>query len=160
VHEISIDQNHLPIKTKILEKYSNSIKQQRPLKLSTLERSILLANDLPGISVKSYLAPSKTTVGAADLTIRVEDRKPYEGFFIYDNKVEKAYGPYQSTLGAVYNSPNLSDKLQFIGRISSQGTLKLAYLNYTHFTEKESYITIETQQVRARPPEFRKNRVL
>lgn len=152
IKKITIDENHLNINTDILKKYSLNIKEEYPTKSTTLERSILLANELPGIYVKSYLIPSKTETGAADLIMRVEKRKSQETFLIYDNKVDKAYGSTQVTAGVCYHYPNLIDKTQIIGRISNQKNLKLLNLAHNHFIGRSgAFITAEGQYVNAKP---------
>ena len=43
--------------------YLKAVTEERPIRLATLERALLLANDIPGVSVSGLLQPSATEVG-------------------------------------------------------------------------------------------------
>lgn len=68
-----------------------------------LERSLLLINDLPGVTARSVLSPSKTQAGAADLLVIVE-RKPYDAMIGVDNFGTKFLGIMQTSAAASLNS--------------------------------------------------------
>ena len=51
----------------ILRDYAEQIRASRPLKAADLERYLLLANDLPGVSARAVLAASPSVPQAADL---------------------------------------------------------------------------------------------
>lgn len=86
---------------RLLESYGEKIKQARPLHVSTLERYLLLMDDLPGATAKGVVRPSPTTFGAADLVVTMT-HKTLEGSLIVDNRGTDFIGPYQyaATLGA------------------------------------------------------------
>lgn len=73
------------------------------LNTSDLERSLLLINDLPGVSARSVLSPSQTEVGAADMTIIVE-RDKFDGLVKMDNHGSRYLGPIQMSAAASANS--------------------------------------------------------
>jgi hemolysin activation/secretion protein len=81
---------------KIVTDYADRIRRSRPLTASALERYLLLANDLPGVTARAVLLPSKTTPDAADLLVTVET-KPVNGFATIDNRGSRYVGPVQST---------------------------------------------------------------
>ena len=85
------------------KKYEEKIRASRPLKSSVLERYLLLANDLPDLTVKSVLKPSKDTPGASDLIITVVEKK-YDASFGIDNHGTKSQGRGQFNLGLGANS--------------------------------------------------------
>lgn len=85
-----------PSKRKLIERYTSKIEGNRPLNINTLERYLLLANDLPGISALAVLRPSATTVGAADVVITVQEDK-FEGSVGVDNRGTDFIGPVQFT---------------------------------------------------------------
>lgn len=70
----------------------------RPLDADTLERSLLLIGDLPGVNVQGVLRPSASQFGAADLDI-VLQQTPAEGFVSLDNQGSRFLGPYALAIG-------------------------------------------------------------
>jgi hemolysin activation/secretion protein len=84
-------------------RYGQEIKKRRPLQISYLERDMLLMNDLPGMTVKSIITPSKNVPGSADLTIVVE-RKRAGASVSYDNYGTRYIGPQQINVsGSLYS---------------------------------------------------------
>ncbi|HTH96128.1 MAG TPA: ShlB/FhaC/HecB family hemolysin secretion/activation protein [Stellaceae bacterium] len=91
-----IDQVHLQgVKSKRLEAYAQAIRAVRPITTKILERYVLLANDLAGMTVQSVLAPSPTVQGAADLTM-IAVRKTFGGSAEMDNFGTPYQGPWQA----------------------------------------------------------------
>lgn len=86
----------------LFDAYSNKIMASRPLKLSILERYLLLAQDLPGITVRSVFEPEKGVVGASTLVIYL-DNKPIDAQASVDNRGTKTLGPIEATLSADFN---------------------------------------------------------
>ncbi len=101
------------------------------LNVKQLERTMLLINDIPGISARGVLSPARGVAGAADLTIIIE-RKRYEATLGVDNYGTKFLGPIQVMAAGAINSlmgfnerittqivyaPNsdLSDELIYLG---------------------------------------------
>jgi hemolysin activation/secretion protein len=86
-----------------LEAYGRNIVADRPTRLPTLERYLLLMNDLPGVTAHSRLEPDPSQFGAADLVI-VTTHKPISAFAGVDNRGTKFIGPYEVQAGASLNS--------------------------------------------------------
>ena len=76
---------------------------KQAVNIRQLERSLLLINDLPGITARSVLSPSKSQPGAADLLVIVE-RKPYDAMIGVDNFGTKFLGMMQASAAASLNS--------------------------------------------------------
>lgn len=91
------------VDTGFLMGFAQKINASKPLNAKTLERYILLINDLPGMSARAVLSPSPNVVGASDVTIFV-DRKPYDAFFQIDNRGSRYLGPLQLNAGARLNN--------------------------------------------------------
>lgn len=66
---------------------------ERPLSVATLERALLLANDIPGVTAAATLRPGATE-GAPLMVISVA-RRPYDGVLVYDNRSSRQQGPTQ-----------------------------------------------------------------
>lgn len=71
-------------------RYGEKITAARPLTAGTLERYVLLLNDLPGVTARAVLAPARTP-GASDLVLQVSQRK-YDGGVSSDTRGSKAQG--------------------------------------------------------------------
>ncbi len=70
------------------------IQAERPLTLATLERYVLLVQDFTGASARAVFSPSKTVLGAADLSVVVSEPLA-NGYIGVDNYGSEAIGPEQ-----------------------------------------------------------------
>lgn len=119
-----------------LVKLGEKIQASRPLRANVLERYLLIANDLPGVQVRSILTPSQT-VGAADLTLVASVRKG-EGFVSLDNYGSKYLGPGQLSVGAAGNQLlGINDQLRFVGLSTGNSELAYGQLSYSQVVNTE-----------------------
>src|SRR6185437_15638012 len=81
-----------------LEYYGEAITQSRPLRASVLERYLLLANDLAGVTAHAVLAPSPDVEGSATLTV-ITEQKRADAQLAMDNRGTKYIGPFQFYAG-------------------------------------------------------------
>lgn len=88
--------------SRLLAQYGEKIRQSRPLKAKVLERYLLLANDLPGITARAIFSPTEKQTGAADLTIVIE-KDAIESFSLVDNRGSRFVGPNQIQAGFAIN---------------------------------------------------------
>lgn len=134
-----------------LAELADKIRASRPLQAQTLERYLLLANDLPGVQVRSVLSPSRT-VGAADLTL-VASVKEVEGFVSVDNYGSRYLGPNQATLGLSVNQLlGGNDQLRFVGVGTGDTEMSYAQLGYTRVLDDEGVsVGLTLSQARTRP---------
>src|SRR6185437_10297723 len=77
-----------------MRRYGDQITQERTMNIATLERYVLLMNDLPGVHAESLLQPSPDTFGAAELVLKVE-RRPVNASLTADNRGSKYNGPQE-----------------------------------------------------------------
>ncbi len=91
VAEVKLDGDVGPAGTQVLRFLDNLI-GERPLQAHTLERWLLLASDIPGLTVRSTLDPSTEEPGALTLVARVS-RKPISGYLSGDNRAAPYAGP-------------------------------------------------------------------
>lgn len=87
----------------LIRGYAGKIATGHALNIKDLERYLLLVNDLPGVSARGVLSPSKTHTGAADLNILVQ-RDPFEAILAADNYGTKYLGAIQFSGAASANS--------------------------------------------------------
>jgi len=80
------------------------VTQERPAKLGTMERSLLLANDLPGTQASGLLRPSPTEPGASDLLVNLIGQ-PWEATIYSDNRGSAVTGAW--TLGGQFVANDL-----------------------------------------------------
>ncbi len=83
--------------------YLNHLPELRPVRFADLERYALLAQNIPGITIRTVLRPSKDEPGAAELVALVS-RKPFDGLLTDDNRGSRAAGPNQLLVGVTANS--------------------------------------------------------
>jgi hemolysin activation/secretion protein len=75
----------------------------------TLERYLLLANDLPGVTASAVIEPSPDTSGAADLFVTIT-QKSYDASARVDNRSSPYIGPTTGQLAGSLN--NLTDRYE------------------------------------------------
>ena len=99
----------------IIKKFGKHVVGIKPFQVSMLEHYMLLANDLPGITVRSVLTPSKDIPGAAELNMVVE--RVRGGFSAnYNNYGTRYIGPQQTTFsGSLYSliAPGDNNNIQY-----------------------------------------------
>ncbi|RWQ58826.1 ShlB/FhaC/HecB family hemolysin secretion/activation protein [Mesorhizobium sp.] len=83
--------------------YAAKITAERPARADRLERYLLLANDLPGLTFKSTLRASERNPGASTLVLEMEI-DPYDVSLSTDNYGTEASGPYQGMVSGHLNN--------------------------------------------------------
>lgn len=119
-----------PAVAETLVALGEKIKASRPLSAGVLERYLLIANDLPGVHVRSVLSPSKT-VGAADLTLMATVRH-VDGFGALDNYGSKYLGPGQVSASLTGNQLlEANEQWRFIG-VTAGGDRELSFGQFSY----------------------------
>ncbi|OGQ99753.1 MAG: hypothetical protein A2505_00840 [Deltaproteobacteria bacterium RIFOXYD12_FULL_55_16] len=106
-----------------VEAIAANLKKEAVAKDSKLERGLLLLNDLPGVNVSSTLTPG-STVGAADLLLKVKESRLITGAVDADNFGNRYTGTYRA--GASLNVNDLTgygDQLSLRGQTGGSGLL-------------------------------------
>src|SRR5580658_9088253 len=83
--------------------FLNKLTTIRPVNISDIERALLLAQDIPGVSVRAVLRPGTGEAGAVEWVGQV-GRKPFGGYAQYDNRGSNFAGPSELLVGAQANS--------------------------------------------------------
>jgi hemolysin activation/secretion protein len=86
-----------PAIQELIRQYLQPVVGVRPLRLALMERALLLANDLPGVTAAGVLRPSPDQPGASDLVITLVEA-PYSGGAAVDDRGSNFSGVW--TLGA------------------------------------------------------------
>lgn len=86
----------------VLRSYLLAVTEARPLKVQTLERALLLANDVPGYRVRAVLAPATDAPGAATLVVTIDQVK-WSVTAEVDNSGTESVGTYRGGAYLAYN---------------------------------------------------------
>ena len=87
---------------KPVARYAERILAERPLTAATLERYLLLMNDLPGVVARVTLLPSPDTPGGTDMVLQVKEKR-LDAHFTVDNRGTRFLGPTEGTAGLKAN---------------------------------------------------------
>lgn len=114
----------------LIKKFASRIKTKVPANAKNIERYLLLINDLPGVTARSYVKPSGEPAGS-DLYINIEE-KMFEGSVSVDNRGSDYLGPYRGTLvGAFNNIFGLHDRTTLRGIMTSTAS-EMKFGDITH----------------------------
>lgn len=102
IANVKLDGDIGPAGTQVLRLLSH-LTEQRPIDTATLERWLLLAADVPGVTLRSTLAPSAEEPGALTLVAKVS-RTRFSGLLTADNRAFPQTGPEQALAVADFNS--------------------------------------------------------
>ncbi len=83
-----------PAGTQVL-RFLNHLTAIQPISNASLERWLLLAQDIPGITLRAVLRPSTTAPGALELIAQLS-RKPFSALFTADNRSAPFTGPEEA----------------------------------------------------------------
>lgn len=93
IADVKLEGDIGPAGTQVL-RFLNHLTELRPLDTASLERWLLLAQDIPGVTVRAVLRPSSGEPGALTLVAQVE-RQAVNGLFNVDNRGSRFTGPIQ-----------------------------------------------------------------
>jgi len=102
VSEVRLEGDIGPAGTQVL-RFLNRLVGVRPIAIAALERQLLLAQDIPGITIRTVLRPAGTEPGALSLVAQVS-RRPLSGFVTADNRGSRFTGPAQFLGAAQLNA--------------------------------------------------------
>jgi hemolysin activation/secretion protein len=113
--------------------YTARILADRPANIRTLERYLLLGNDLPGLKFSTTLKPSPTHPNASILIVEVKE-KMIDAIARIDNRGTAARGPWQY-LGSVTLN-NIAGAHEAL-TLTYAGTFQLEELQYVQATYRQ-----------------------
>lgn len=93
VAKVKLEGDIGPAGTQVL-RFLNHLTRVRPLDTASLERWLLLAQDIPGVTVRAVLRPSTGEPGALTLVAQVE-RRPFAALLNIDNRASRFTGPVE-----------------------------------------------------------------
>lgn len=117
--------------TALMRRYADRIMAEKPATMHTIERYMLLMNDLPGVTAQSTLMPSPDAFGAAEMIITIS-RKTVDGNLSIDNRGTKYIGPMQYSASAAFNSLFGLDERTVVRAVTTSPTRELRFIDATH----------------------------
>jgi hemolysin activation/secretion protein len=93
IASVKLDGDIGPAGTQVL-RFLNKLTEKQPIDSVTLERYLLLAQDVPGVSLRAVLEPSSDQPGALNLIAQVS-RQPISGLASIDNRAFNETGPIE-----------------------------------------------------------------
>lgn len=134
-----------------LAEAGEKIRASRPLQGAVLERYLLIANDFPGVQLRSVLSPSQAP-GAADLTL-IASVKKIDGFVALDNYGSRYLGPGQLSLGVSGNQLlGINDQWRLIGVTTGNSEMAYGQIAYSQVVSTEGLkLSASLSKARTRP---------
>lgn len=136
----------------LIQAYGEKIRGGKPLDVATLERYLLLMDDLPGVDARAVLQASPDVQGASDLVVNVS-RQKQEFSATLDNRGSRFLGPYQLGLTAAFNNAfGLNDQTQF--RLVNTFNDELVYGEVRHekqLGEEGTKMVFSVSEIQTRP---------
>lgn len=120
-----------------LADYANKIRHAKPLDSATMERYLLLMEDLPGVSVHAVIRPAAGVPGASDIVIKV-DEKPIDASLYMDNRGTRYIGPMEfSASAALNNALGIYDRTE-VRLFAADNTNELKFGQIAHEEQLDS----------------------
>ncbi|MGB8601194.1 MAG: ShlB/FhaC/HecB family hemolysin secretion/activation protein [Rhizomicrobium sp.] len=138
VSRVIINGNSSTAAEALLQSYGDKIKTEHPLRLTTLERYLLLASDLPGATAKGTLRPSATP-GASDLIFEVTHTH-LSAVASVDNRGSRYLGPWRAVASVGLNgllSMGDQTELTYAGTPTHAGQLKYGQIRHSELLDDE-----------------------
>jgi hemolysin activation/secretion protein len=112
IASVKLDGDIGPAGTQVL-RFLERLTERQPIDSATLERYLLLAQDVPGVTLRAVLEPSADQPGALVLVAQVT-RKPVSGLATVDNPAYKLTGPIEGLTVLDLNSyTQFGEKTEF-----------------------------------------------
>ena len=105
--------------------YLEPLLHERPLRLKTIERALLLSNDIPGVSATGILRPALQTPGASELAVTIA-QPAITGGIAVDNRGSKFSGIWTVSGSAAVNSIFGNDQLSATVTVSPNSLEQIA----------------------------------
>jgi hemolysin activation/secretion protein len=102
IASVKLDGDIGPAGTRVL-RFLQQLTKPKVIDSATLERYLLLAQDVPGVTLRVVLEPSTDEPGALTLIAKVS-RQPVSGLFTFDNRAFHQTGPVEGLALLDFNS--------------------------------------------------------
>ena len=118
--EFKLDNKSLVKDSVVQGMLDNAKAKDNVIATNTLERSMLIINDTPGVVVTQADVKPGAQVGSSDFIIATEKTNRLDGYVLSDNAGSKYTGKNRLMAGLNVNSPfNIGDKISLSGLVSN-----------------------------------------
>lgn len=136
-----------------LNDIAGKIRSAKPLNAATLERYLLLIQDLPGMTARAVLRPSPKVPGTSDVVVTLK-QKTVDGSVTVDNRGTRYLGPVEG--GLTVNANNvlgLQERTQFRGALTADPSeLQFFQISHDEWLDTEgTKLTVSAGRTRTRP---------
>ena len=122
--EFKLDNKSLVKDSVVQGMLDNAKAKDNVIATNTLERSMLIINDTPGVVVTQADVKPRTQVGSSDFIIASEKTNRLDGYVLTDNAGSRYTGKNRLMAGLNVNSPfEIGDKIALSGLISNASNL-------------------------------------
>lgn len=116
--------NNSKVKDSMVQGMLDEAKSDTVVSTNTLERSMLIINDTPGVVVTQADVRPGSEVGSSDFLITTEPSKTFNGYVIADNYGSKYTSVYRTMAGISLNNPlTIGDQLSISGLVGANTNL-------------------------------------
>ena len=123
--------NSSHVKTSEVQGFMDQLKSGQKVSTMSLERQMLLINDLSGAQVTNAEVSPGQAVGTSDFRITVSPTNKYSGYAVVDNYGSRYTGEERLSAGVSVNSlTGVGDTLTLSGLVSNTRDLKNGRLSY------------------------------
>ena len=124
-------ENNSLVKNNTVQAMLDDAKRDNVVSTSTLERSMLIINDTPGVVVSAADVMPGTQIGTSDFKIITQASNRINSYIIGDNTGSRYTGKNRLMAGLTINSPfNIGDKISLSGLVSNGADLKNGRVAY------------------------------
>lgn len=132
IAEVRLDGDIGPAGTQVL-RFLNRLTDERPVSAASLERALLLASDIPGVTVRGVVRPLPGEPGALQLVAQVE-RRAVSGYINADNRGSRFAGPWQGLVSVGVNSlTEFGERIELSLFGAEAGSQYFSQLNFETF---------------------------
>ena len=119
------------VNTENIQGYMNYLKSGQVISTSTLERQMLVINDLTGVKITNVEVMPGGKIGTSDFKLSVGSTPKYTGYAVLDNYGSVYTGKSRLSLGTTINSVSgIGDSIDINGMISNTQNLKNIRVGY------------------------------
>ena len=130
--EFTLNNNSLVNDSTLQSIVDNTKSKDNIISTKTLERSMLLINDTPGVVLTQADVKPGAKIGSSDFVMTAEKINRVDGYVLADNAGGRYTGKNRLMLGLNVNSPfNIGDKISLSGLVSNGADLKNGRVAYS-----------------------------
>lgn len=138
----------------LLLKYAEEVIKEQPLTRKTYSKFLNRAEELPGITIKPNLVPSKDTIGASSLVLSVKETY-LKGSLSVMSHISDRFGRHLDVANLTYNSMIMSSRTRMSlirSDLTKPNRLFVGSIEHKHFIgEKRAYLKGEYSSTLSKP---------